>query len=511
MKLGRLKKLLCCLTACAFLFTGCSASDANKPNDNNAQQEKQDKIVVGIPQDFDSLDPHLSNATGTQEVMFNVFTGLVSPSSNGEIISEIAESYTTNQDMTTYTFKLRKNVKFHDGSDLTASDVKYSLDRVCGKTEDQKEPLSSAYANVIDNVIAEDDYTVKINLTSTDASFLSKMTLAIIPENSGATQAEKPIGAGPYKFISYTPGMSLTLEKNDDYYIEGQPKIQNAEFKIYSDMNAAVFALSNGEINYMNMTEDYISQISTDKFIIETYPMNTVQLLGLNNDFEPFKDIRVRQALNYAIDKDTIINMLSKGAKKLGTNFSPVMPYYYQDGLEDYYKYDIEKARQLLNEAGYSDLKFTCKVASEYKLNTEAAQIIQQQLLEVGVDMQIETIDWGTWLEDVYTNRNHEATVIGFTGKLDPDGILKRYVSDYRKNFINFKNNDYDNLINKAAVEVNNDKRAEYYKQAETILAEEASSVYIMDPSYQFVIDNRLEGYVFYPINFIDLRTLQFK
>ncbi len=509
MKLGKVIKLISCLCATTILLFGCT--NANNEEKDDVSIEEPTKIVVGIPQDIDSLDPHLSNATGTQEVMYNVFTGLFSPTSSGELVPEIAESYTTNYDMTTYTFKLHPNIKFHDGSDLTSADVKYSLDRLCGKTSDQDKPLSSSYANVIDNVVAEDDYTVVVNLKQADVAFLSKMTVAIVPENSGATQAENPVGAGPYKFKSYTPGVSLVLEKNENYYISNQPYIDVAEFKIFSDMNTAVLSLSNGEINLMNITEDIIPQIPTDRFTIVDYPMNTVQLLGLNNDFEPFKNKKVREAINYAIDKDEIISMISPNAAKLGSNFSPVMSLYYKEGLENMYATDIEKAKSLLKEAGYEDLKFTCRVASEYKLNVEATQIIREQLLKAGIDMQIDIIDWSTWLDDVYTNRNHEATVVGFTGKLDPDGILKRYVSDYSKNFINYNNPEYDNLISIAAKEVDNNKRINYYKEAQKLLADDASSVFIMDPSNHVVVDNKLEGYVNYPINFIDLRTLRFK
>lgn len=509
MKLGKVIKLISCFCAVTILLVGCN--NASKEEKDDVSVKGPTKIVVGIPQDIDSLDPHLSNATGTQEIMYNVFTGLVSPSSSGELVAEIAQNYIVNDDMTSYTFKLNQNIKFHDGSDLTSADVKYSLDRLCGNTSDQDKPLSSSYANVIDNVVAEDDYTVIVNLKQTDVAFLSKMTIAIIPENSGASQAENPVGAGPYKFKSYTPGVSIVLEKNEDYYISNQPHIDVAEFKVFSDMNTAVLSLSNGEINLMNITEDIIPQIPAERFTIVDYPMNTVQILGLNNDFQAFKNKKVREAINYAIDKDEIISMISPNAAKLGSNFSPVMSLYYQDGLENMYKTDAEKAKSLLKEANYENLKFTCKVASEYKLNVDAAQIIKQQLSKAGIDMQIEIIDWSTWLDDVYTNRNHEATIVGFTGKLDPDGILKRYVSDYSKNFINYNNPEYDNLISSAAKEVDNVKRIAYYKDAQKILADDASSVFIMDPSNHVVVDNKIEGYVSYPINFIDLRALKFK
>lgn len=509
MKLGKLKKVLCCITACAIMFTGCSASNANN-SDNNVHKDNTN-IVVGIPQDIDSLDPHKSSATGTQEIMFNVFTGLMSPSPSGEVIPEIAESYTSNEDMTVYTFKLRKNVKFHNGQDLTARDVKYSFDRVCGKTKDQNKALSSIYENIIDSVNVIDIRNIEFKLTAPDPSFLTKMTLAIIPENTGLKQEKDPVGAGPYKFVKYTPGISVELTKNNDYYIEGQPIIENAEFKIFTDMNAAVMSLTNREIDYMNVTEDYLPQISENGFNIKSYSMNTVQLLALNNDFGPFKDIRVRKAINYAVDKDTLISMVSKSSPKLGSNFSSVMSAFYKEGLEKLYEYNPDRAKKLLKEAGYENLKFTCRVASEYKFNLEAAQIIKEQLRNIGVEMDLDVIDWNTWLQEVYKNKQHEATVIGFTGKLDPYRILHRYVSDYSKNFINFRDEKYDEVLKEALSEVDLNKRVNLYKEAQSILAEQAASVFLMDPSYNIVMDKNLQGYKFYPINFIDLRTLEFK
>ncbi|HZK02666.1 MAG TPA: ABC transporter substrate-binding protein [Anaerovoracaceae bacterium] len=488
----------------SIIFTACGSDGG--PVD----APETSKMVVGIPQDFDSLDPHISEASGTEEVMFNVFTGLAMPSADGELIPALAESWDINDDSSVFTFYLRKDVLFHDGSEFTAADVKYTYDRVCGKIPGEEGVIRSTYSDVIKDVEIIDEYTVRLNLIQSDAKFMSVMYFGIIPEGSGPDQATDPVGAGPYKVLDYTPGVGINLVKFDDYYEPGLPKIENVEFKIFADLNAGVLALTNGEIQYMAIVYDMVSQIPDEGFVVEQYPMNAVQLMGLNNEFEPFKDIRVRQALNYAIDKQEIISMLAPGAPEVDSNFSPVMAYWYED-LSDFYEHDIEKAKNLLAEAGYSDLTFTVKVPSEYPIHVNAAQIIEQQYKEAGITMKIQVIDWNTWLEDVYDARNHEATIIGLTGKLDPDSILKRFSSTYSKNFINFENAGYDQMIEEGIKESDSAKRVELYKEAQRILTEEAASVFIMDPINYVAVDANLKGFTFYPINFIDLRYFEYK
>ncbi len=468
------------------------------------------KMVVGIPQDFDSLDPHLSHASGTEEVMFNIFTGLIMPSPDGELVPSLAERWEINEDSTSFKFYLREGVVFHDGSDFTSADVKYTYERACGKIEGEEDAARASFADVITDIEIHDDYTVTIHLNQSNAKFMSLMYWAIIPEGSGPSQSTNPVGAGPYKFVDYTPGMGMNVVKNENYYEAGLPKMDQVEFKIFADLNAGVLALTNGEIQYMMITYDMVSQIPEDRFVVEQYPMNTVQLMGLNNDFEPFQDVRVRQALNYAIDKQQIISMLAPGAPEVDSNFSPVMGYWYED-VSDYYSQDIEKAKELLAEAGYPDLSFTVRVPGEYQIHVNAAQILEQQFTQAGITLRIDVVDWNTWLEDVYTARNHEATIIGLTGKLDPDSILYRFTSDYSRNFINFNNTRYDELMESGILESDSLQRVEIYKEAQRILAEEAASVFIMDPINYVAVDASLDGFVYYPINFIDLRYFEYK
>lgn len=471
--------------------------------------DKPTSIVVAIPQDFDSLDPHIAQASGTEEVMFNVFIGLIMPSPAGEMLPALAESWEYNEDSSQITFYLREGVTFHDGSEFSAADVKYTYDRVLGNIAEDQSALRSVFIDVIESVEILDDYTVRFNLYGSNATLLSVMYFAIIPEGSGPSQATNPVGAGPFKFVDYTPGVGINLAKFEDYYEPGLPKLDSVEVKIYADMNAGVLALSNGEIQYMQIVYDMVPQIPEESFVIEQNPMNTVQLMGLNNDFEPFKDKRVREALNYAIDKQEIIAVVAPGAPEVDSNFSPVMPFWYED-LKDYYSPDLEKAKDLLAQAGYSDLKFTVRVPGEYPQHVNAAQVIEQQLKKIGVTMKIEVVDWNTWLEEVYGGRKHDATIIGLTGKMDPDTILKRFKSDYSRNFINFNNARYDELITLGAREPDTSIRVDIYKEAQRILTEEAASVFIMDPIEYVAIDKDLKGYAHYPMYFIDMKNLTY-
>jgi ABC-type dipeptide transport system, periplasmic component len=488
---------------------GGSASSASK---STAKTANPTKIVVGIPQDFDSLDPGKYAASGTQEVMMNIFSGLIQSSTDGRILPDLAKSYTVSSNLKTVDFKLRNDVLFHNGQKMTSKDVKYTFDRLDGKTADQTKPLNAVFAGEIVSVSAVSAYEVKITLNSADASFVSKLaTVGIIPANSGPSQAKHPDGAGPYKFVSYTPASNLTMEKNSHYYVAGQPKIQTVVFKIYTDTNAAQLALKNREINIMSVSLDQSKQLDKSKFNVISSAQNMVQLMALNNSYGPFKDVRVRQAINYAIDKNAIIKALSPGSPALATNFCPIMKYYYNKSLDGSYKTNVAKAKTLLKEAGQTNLTFTVRVPTEYTFHVNTALLIQDQLKKAGITMNIETIDWNSWLDQVYNKAQYQATIIGFTGKLDPDAILGRYATSYPLNFVKFSSTDFDKLISEARQTSKTSTRAYLYKQAEAILTKSAASVYIMDPVNYIAIDKRLDGYKNYPISFIDLRGVHFK
>jgi len=489
---------------------GTGNGGSEEPSAAHAAGKKEGgNVVVIIPQDLDYLDPHLAVAAGTHEVLFNVFEGLLKPNEQGDLYPAIAESCEVSPDGLTYTFKLRGGIKFHDGRTVTSADVKYSYDRLAGA--DTGKPLHAGFAGV-QSVEAPDPSTVIIRLEENNASFLTALTAAVIPdgyENSN----KQPVGTGPFKFKEYLPGQRLVVEKFADYYIEGVPTLDQVEFRIITDPEAALLALKSGEADiYPRIGTEHLEDLDDDVYTKLSAPQNLVQLMTYNIARKPFDDIRVRQAINYAIDKDEIIEGVALGkGTKLGSNLSPVLAKYYQEGLEDIYPTDIDKAKSLLAEAGYPDgFETTLSVPSIYQFHVDTAQVIVQQLEKIGVKAQIELVEWAVWLERIYKGRDYDLTIIGLDGKLNPYDILNKYLSDAPNNFFNYKSEAFDETLRAAVKEIDDAKRVELYKQAQTILAQDAAAVYIMDPNLNVAIRGKLAGYKQYPLYVQDLSTVYY-
>ena len=291
------KKVLLTLV-CAALAIALGACSGGKAETGSSQ------ITIGIPQDVDSLDPHKAVAAGTKEVLFNVFEGLVKPDSEGNLNDAVAESHTISEDGKVYTFTLREGVKFHDGTPVTAQDVKYSIDR-CSSTENG-EPLVSAFA-AIDSVNIVDDKTVEIVLKEGDTDFLPYLTAAVIPEHN-KTLESTPVGTGPYKYISRSPQENVVLEKFDDYW--GTPaNIETVKLQVVANADTIVTGLNGGSIDmFARVTQAQADQLSGDFEVLEG-TMNLVQAMYLNNEKAPFDKKEVRQALCYAVDPQAVMDL----------------------------------------------------------------------------------------------------------------------------------------------------------------------------------------------------------
>lgn len=469
-------------------------------------------LTVRIPQNIDFLDPHKAAASGTDEVMFNVFEGLLKPDSQGNLNPAVAENYTISQDGLTFKFFIRKNIKFHDGSYVTPDDVKYSLERLSGL--DGGPGYNSAMISTIKSVTADkNDNSVTVILKTADTNFLSNFTKAIIPRHNDQYQNSKPIGTGPFKFISYQPDQNILLEKFKDYWKTGYPKVDKVEFKIISDEQAALLSFMAGNIDIYPRIPAQMLDILGNNIKIISGGQNLVQLMAMNNARKPFDDIRVRQAVNYALNKDEIIELAALGyGTKLGSNMSPVMAKYYQEGLENYYSTNTEKAKELLKEAGYpKGFSTTITVPSVYQFHVDTAQIIVEQLKKVGINAKIELVEWGVWLDRVYAGRDYDTTIIGFTGKLSAYDVLKRYESGYSRNFMNYKSEVFDNMFKKAYAEIDDKISTDLYKELQVILTEDAPAVFIMDPNFIIAMDENIDGYEIYPYYVQDMSTVYFK
>ena len=486
---------------CGALTIALGACSGDKAGESSSQ------ITIGIPQDIeDSLDPHKAVAAGTKEVLFNLYEGLVKPDSSGELQPAIASDYSISEDATTYTFTLREGVKFHDGSMVTAEDVKYSIDRCADTTNG--EPLVEAYSN-IKSVNIVDEKTVEVVLNTADSDFLANMTTAIIPA-SNENPDTNPIGTGPYRYVSRSPQENFVVEKFDEYW--GTPaNIKNVTFRVCANADSIVMNLQGGSIDmFARLTTTQASQLG-DQFDVLEGTMNLVQALYLNNAVEPFNDERVRQALCYAVDPQGIMDLISDGkGTEIGSSMFPAFEKYYMPELNDVYNQDYDKAKELLAEAGYPDgFSFTITVPSNYQQHIDTAQVLVEQLKNIGVTAEIELVEWETWVSEAYTNRNFEATVVGVdASSLTASALLSRFVSDAPNNFINFSNADYDAAYARAEAAVDDEEKTEAYKECECLLAEHAANVYIQDLPCLVALNKKYAGYEFYPLYVQDISKL---
>ena len=499
--------LTCSLSACGGATTQTTApSDETTPSSG---EPHGNEITVGIAQDLESsLDPYQMTAAGTREVMFNVFEGLVKPDSSGNYVNAVASNVSISEDGLTYTFTLRDGVVFHNGETCTTEDVLYSFE-TCAATSWTSAVVEALSA--VTDLRAEGNQVI-VTLNAPNPDFLSYVSSVSIVPAGYDQQATQPVGTGPFKFVSRSVQENIILERHEDYY--GTPAyLDRVTYRIYEDSNALFTALNSGALDLVaHLTSDQVSNLTNGYEVLEG-TMNLVQALYLNHAVEPFNDVRVRQALCYAVDVDAMLALTAGGhGTKVGSSMYPAFTKYFDASLADAYPHDVEKAKALLAEAGYPDgFSFTITVPSNYQPHVDTAEVLVEQLSQVGITAQIDLVDWNTWLEDVYGTRNFETTVVGFDSSiLNASGMLARWVTGSDQNMINYSDPDYDAAYAAAQATVDDAEQTAYYKECLQILSDTAANVYLQDLADFVAINPALEGFQFYPLYVIDMSLLRF-
>lgn len=497
--------LLSILLVSILVFTACGKTDsASKDNASGTSDTIQQggEFTYGLATETNNFDPFDSLTADTRKILFNVFEGLVKPTTDGGFTPAVAESYEISPDALTYTFKLRKGIKFHNGNEVKTDDVIYSIQKAISAS-------ISGYSNIA-KYEATDSTTIVITLTNADTDFLAYLTTAIVPKDYN-NQKSAPIGTGPFKFKEFKEQQYITFVKNTDYWQAGVPYLDKVPFKFAADSTALLLELQSGGVDAIGIDNAGAQQIDKNTFNVIEQHSNAVQLLALNNSFSPFNDLKVRQALSYAIDPKEIIDTVNYGiGTRIGSGLIPGLSKYYDATTVNTYSKNIDKAKDLLSQAGYANgFKFTITVPSVYQVHVDSAQVIVNQLAKVGVTANIELVDWATWLSNVYKGRQYEATVISLDGaNVSPKSFLSRYVSNSSSNFVNFNNAEYDSVYQKAVAEIDETKRIDLYKNAQILLAKNAASVYIQDISNLVTINKKFEGLVEYPLYVFDASTI---
>jgi peptide/nickel transport system substrate-binding protein len=467
---------------------------------NCTQVQKENSISYGIATQPDHLDPFLAASADSRVVLFNIFEGLFKPSPEGEIVPAVASSFVVTPDSSRYRVTLREGVKFHTGELVTMVDVVESLEKA----------REAKLLNDVASVAAVDEKTLEITLTQGDSEFYYNLTTAIVPAGY-AEQNTAPVGTGPFKFVSFTPQQEVVLAKNEFYWNPALPKVDSFTFKIKADYNSIVLDLKAKTLDAGTVDSLGALQLDARDYDLLYDNINAPQILVLNNKVAPFDDVRVRQAMAFAVDVQEIVTLVHHGhAERAASPVIPGLRNAYAKDLDAAYPHNVEKAQALLAEAGVGAFSLTITVPSNYEPHVQTAEVIVNQLAAVGVTAKVQLVDWATWLTKVYTGRNYEATVISIDGTtLSPRSYLARYESTSRSNFVNYANPEYDALWAQALTSSDGAVRTGVYKDLQRILSADAASVYLCDISSPKVFRKGVSGYTSYPLYVFDASTLK--
>lgn len=484
------------------------------------------EFIKGVSTEAPGFDPFTVQTADARSIFFNIYEGLMKTQPDGSFAPGLAEKCEVSDDGKTYTFSLRQGVKFHNGNDLTMNDVVYSIEKAvtsgisgykeiaqyaaAGKvytvssektTNEDGEEVEKYYVTAEDSADAPaDDTTLIVNLKAPDSGFPAIVTSPIVPADA-EDLASNPIGTGPFQLVEFVEQDYTRLEKFADYW--GEPAHLDAvTLKYYENTASLATNYLAGAIDGFNSNAGGWKELEGSEYVQNVRHSNAVQLLALNNEFEPFKDVRVRQAVAYAVDADEIIEKVSYGlGTKSGTPVIPGLQKYFNDELTSVYDVNVEKAKELLKEAGQENLSFKIRVPSNYQVHVDTAQVIANQLAKAGINVEIESVDWNTWLNRVYKESEFEATIVSVDGPIAyPTSFLSRYVSTASDNFVNFNSKAFDETYAKALEETDDAEQVRLFKEAQKIISDECASVYIQDIDSVVINSPAFGGFEAYPL-----------
>ncbi|MDN4494580.1 ABC transporter substrate-binding protein [Ureibacillus aquaedulcis] len=489
------------LAACSGGETGSSSKSSNSQSTNNGEPQSGGTLtrahIYGDPQ---NLDPIIrSHGTATSMITWNIFEPLVRyDAEKGEYLPGNAESWENNEEGTVYTFKLKQGVKFHNGREVKAEDFKYSLERLVNPENASPnagnlqmvvgyEEYTSGSASELTGVKVVDDYTLEITISAPNNTFLSIMSLpytAAVPkevvEELGDEFGSKPVGAGPFKFSSWVRDSEIVLEKYEDYFA-GAPYLDTVVYKILTDQAARDTAFSSEQIDMMILGDAQYAQYKSNtqyaELMIEV-PELFIRNLRFNLEKEgPWQDVKVRQAINYAIDRETIIATVLGGKAYPAKGILPTSIKGYNEEVFSY-PYDPEKAKELLKEAGYEN-GFTLPIltTSHSAFGVTAVEAMSGYLEEVGIKIEIEQVDMAT-LADRASSGDFDTMMYSNGGMTNLVEFISKYFHSDNfgatGNTGYYKNEEVDALLDKALTTTDENEMIELSRQAEAIVVEEA-------------------------------------
>jgi peptide/nickel transport system substrate-binding protein len=468
-----------------------------------------ERLIVLTGSDASTFDPHFCTDSATELFNKNMYNNLVRFNGDMKLEPDLAESWEVSEDGLDWTFHLRKSVKFHDGTDFTAKDVKATFDRLLDP--DVGAPVKRSVLISGKEIEVVDDYTVVIHTNYPTGSMLMQLAspgAAIISsaaiEKYGRDLGTHPVGAGAFKLSEWKTGEEIILERYEGYY-GGAPMIQKVHFRIVPEDATRSMLLEANQADialWLPVTE--VKRLAENKNI-RTFEQNTLmtQYVALNNSKPALSDVRVRRALNHAVDKNVIVRDIVEGQGNVAD--APISPYTWGYSSIKTYEYDVEKAKQLLAEAGYADgleLELWSPVG-RYLMDIQIAENLQAQWAKVGVNVKIRQWEVQSMLEEVKKGQ-YDMVYLGWSpsnGDADNGlyGVFHSSMWVPNANRAKYSNSEVDKLLDAGRRETDLTTRAEVYKQAETIIMEECPWVFLFWPKQMMMYRSGVDGLVLLP------------
>ena len=447
-------------------------------------------ITIGMQLEPPNLDPTGGAAAAIDEVVYaNIFEGLTRFSADGSIRPGLAHSWDISEDGTTYTFHLREGVKYHDGTEFEATDVKFSLDRA--RDENSTNAQKALFAGITD-VEVLDPLTVKVSLSDPNGLFTTNMAWGdaiILAPESVESAATSPVGTGPFRFVRWVQGDSVEIERNPDYW--GNPvSLDSAVFKFISDPTAAFSALMTGDIDAFPgfPAPETLDQLAADsRFNVIVGSTEGETILSTNNKSGPLTDVRVRKAIAHAIDRQDIIDGAMSGfGTPIGSHFAPHHPDYID--LTGNSMHDPELSKQLLAEAGFGDGLSLRLMLPPPAYARRGGEIIAAQLRDVGIETEITNLEWAQWLEQVFRNKDFDLTIVSHTEPNDI-GIYAR--PDY---YFQYDNQEFQDIIAELTVTADPEARRELAGKAQRMISDDYVNGFLFQLAKTGVANAKISG-----------------
>ncbi|MGM0410824.1 MAG: ABC transporter substrate-binding protein [Bacillota bacterium] len=465
--------------------------------------EKGGDLVVGLEDDPPMLDPHLSTAKVDRQVFQSLYDTVVEVNENMEIVPGLAKDWTVEEDGTRYVFELRDDVYFHDGTKFDAEAVKFNFERML---DDKLASPRKSELDLITEIEVLDKYKVAVNLEKSFNPFLASLAdragMMVSPaavKEKGEDFANNPVGSGPFKFVDREVQDKIELEKFTDYWKEGLPHLDTVTYKPYTDENVRVVNLTNGELDMIGeVPPKDLSKLKTDSNLEVSMTSGLgFQGIWVNKGKMPLKDNDLAQALSKSIDKKAIVEVVfGESAIPADSPYPPGTSMHNED--RETPKVDPVAAKKHLNKAGKSDGFELTLMVSPAPTAKQTAQLIQSMASKVGIDIELEQLEFGTLL-DRLTSGNYQAALLGWSGRMDPDGNTYRFFhSEGGLNDSNYKNEEVDQILNETREVSKTEERKDLFQDLMVHLDRDLPYIFVYHPKEIKAFKDNVKGFTPY-------------